>query len=219
MCSACLSAVIEPNASAAARETAIVNARTGAETEISCRRGRLRRTDRNENLESTICEHQAEHTACYADYEALSEQLSRDSCGDGAERGAHRELLAPRVRPHEHEIRDVCARDEKHAADRTHEHPQGGRDAADQVVLQRADDRGDSHACESFASGRDTAYERPSVEPDRQHALEVSACLGRRGAGSEPCERLKAEITDPSAEQGRAARRRSRRAAASYRGI
>ena len=41
----------------------------------------------------------------------------------------------PRVRAHEHEIRDVRAGDQQHSTDRTHEHPQHPRHAADQVVV------------------------------------------------------------------------------------
>ena len=95
--------------------------------------------------QSDVGEHQPERAAGCADARGSRRAtLSAIRAGTGAERGAHGELLPPRVGPHEHEIRDVGARDEKHGADRAHEHPQRARHAADQVVLQRPNDRGDS---------------------------------------------------------------------------
>ena len=73
-------------------------------------------------------------------HEALDEQLSGDMCRHGAERGAHGELRPPRIGPHEHEVRDVGARDQQHRADRAHEHPERAGDTADHVVLERPHD-------------------------------------------------------------------------------
>ncbi len=104
------------------------------------------RADGNEHLQSKVREAQAEHATGCAYDQALDEQLSGDSRRHCAERRAHGELLPPRIRSHEHEIRDVGASDEKHGADRTHEHPQHARYAADHVVLQRPNDGGDARS-------------------------------------------------------------------------
>ena len=112
------------------------------------------RADRDEQLEPAVGEHQAERAADRADHEALDEQLSRDARRHGAERRAHGELLPPRIGPHEHEVRDVGARDEQHGADRAHEHPERARDAADEVVLQRPHDGRDPPVLRSLRASR-----------------------------------------------------------------
>ncbi len=150
------------------------------------------RTDGNEALQPDVCEHQPKHAAGCAYYYALDEQLFSDSRRHCAERGAYSELLPPCVGPHEHEIRDVGAGDEKHGADCTHEHPQHARDATDQVVLQGSNDGGDSHVLEDFGCQPDT--ERPRPAPDPQHALDVGMSLGRGDAGLEPRDALKADV-------------------------
>ena len=155
------------------------------------------RSQGDEDLKSRVCEPEAERATRRAQDEALDEQLSRDALRSCAERGAHGELLAPRVRPHEHEIRDVGARDEQHGADRTHEHPQGARDTADQVVLQRPHDGAHSPAREVFAPQPELGGRQwPRVAPDRQRALQVGLSLRYRDTGLEPRESFIAEVAD-----------------------
>ena len=188
-CRACLSAVIEPNMSVDASETATLNASTGGrrrspEAAAGCS-GRSRRG----RCKSAVCEHQAERRYRGADQQALDEQLSRDSHGTAP--SAARTANSGRRASARTSMRFAMLAHaiEQHRTDRAHEHPQRARDAADHVVLQRANDRGDSHARDVFA--RDVASERGATRrPDRQHALDVGTGLRRRNARLESRQRL-----------------------------
>ena len=130
------------------------------------------RADRHEQLEPAVSERQAERAADRADDEGLDEQLSGDMYRRGAERGAYGELGSPRIGAHEHEVRDVGARDQQHRADRAHEHPERARDTADHVVLERPYDGRDPPVLHRFAGHGVPLHHRPGVEPNRHHALE-----------------------------------------------
>ena len=173
MCSAYPSAGIGRTRAPRQGQTATVNASTGGYTAISSTRGRLLGPTATRPV-SNVCEPQAEDAASCAQHQALDEQLSHDSRRDRAERGAHAELLPPCVRPHEDEVRDVGAGDQQHCADRTHEHPQRVRDAADQIVLQRANDRDDSPVRDRFLVSRCRA--RAAM----REAISATCARGRR---------------------------------------
>ena len=146
-----------------------------------------RRSERNEQAQPDIGEHEPRGAAERAEHRALDEQLSRDAAAAGAERRAHREFLAASVRPHEHEVRDVRAGDREHRADRAHQHPERVGDVADDRVLERHERRRDTPVRDRVALGA-AGRRRPGVEPNRQHARGVRLRVGERHAGFEPAD-------------------------------
>jgi hypothetical protein len=154
------------------------------------------RADLDEDPQPRVGEQQAERAADRTDHEAFDEQLARQAAAPRAERGAHRELLPACIGPNQHQIRDVRARDEQHRTDRAHEHPERARHAADQVVLQRADDRRDSPILDRVARHARALHHRPRVEPNRQHPRNVGARFVESDAGLESRERLVTEKAD-----------------------
>jgi hypothetical protein len=53
----------------------------------------------------------------------LRDELPEQPCRSGAERGAHRDLLLPHLRPSDQEVRDIRAGDEEYETDRGHQRP------------------------------------------------------------------------------------------------
>ena len=58
------------------------------------------------------------------EHQALGEHLPDQPPAGGADRHADRDFALPRGRPREHQVRDVGAGDQQHAADRAEQHEQ-----------------------------------------------------------------------------------------------
>jgi len=73
---------------------------------------------RDQHLEACIGKRQAERAAKDAQGQTLHHEFARNSSPTGAKRRANRKLLPPGLRPHEHEVRYVCANQQQHAGKR-----------------------------------------------------------------------------------------------------
>ena len=73
--------------------------------------------------------------------DAFDDELPGHAAAAGAERQARRQLLQPRARPHERQVRDVDAADEQHEQRAAPHQVQRRPYLADQGVLQRVDGR------------------------------------------------------------------------------
>ena len=74
-------------------------------------------------------------------HQAFGDQLPRNPCARRSERQARRELLQPRARAHEDEVRDVHAANQQNEERAAPQQIQGRPHVADHIVLQPRDDR------------------------------------------------------------------------------
>src|SRR5262249_51338908 len=77
-----------------------------------------------EQARAPACEQEADARARERQQRALREQLPRDAPPRGAERDAHAQLVPPRARAREEQIRDVGARDQQDERDHGHDQVQ-----------------------------------------------------------------------------------------------
>ena len=133
---------------------------------MSARRGRLPGASVTRRRSAPYARHDSDQPAEQAEHDALEEQLAGDPPRARAQRGANRELLLARFGSDEEQVGDVRARDEKHHADRSHQHPEHGAHVADEVVFQRADVRREARLLEQLQAG---AWKRREAgEGDRE---------------------------------------------------
>ncbi len=105
--------------------------------------------------------------------QAFPQQLADDLARAGAEGGLHRQLLLPRLGPHEQQVGDVGARDQQDHADRPHQHPERALDVADEVVLERADLGRQARLLEHRQRG--AGERREFAQGHRDHPRDVGA--------------------------------------------
>ena len=100
-----------------------------------------------------------------AQRDALQQQLARDAPSAGTERGADGKLLLASIGADQQQVGDVGAGDQHHQADRGHDHPEHGVDAADDGVFQGLQGRRDLPLVDTSA---DRCPERSSTSPSRR---------------------------------------------------
>ena len=96
--------------------------------------------DRQQRADAGPSDEQPEHSAGERQHDALGQELADDAPARAADGGADRDLAAASGRADEQQVRDVCARDQQHEADRaTVDQQRLPRLVADDDVADRAD--------------------------------------------------------------------------------
>ena len=144
---------------------------------MSSIRGRLPGASATSSRSAPNARPMPDDAAEQAEDDAFEQQLAREPPGARAKRRANRQLLLPRVGPHEQQVGHVGARDEQDHADGRHQHPQRLLDVADQLVLHRSDHRRDARLFEDLhvAAGK----WREPAQRDRNHARRIGVRLIR----------------------------------------
>ena len=89
---------------------------------------------RDERRHGPVGQQHAESGAAEGEQAAFEQQLSRQQAGPRPERTADRHLLAAGGGPHEHQVREVGARDRQQERHRGHQHPERLAEAARQLL-------------------------------------------------------------------------------------
>ncbi len=167
--------------------------------QIQARRHEARkchRALRNQHRHRRAREEQADRRADQRQHAAFRDQLAQQPRAAGAERRAHRDLAAPRLRPRDQQIGDVRARDQQHERDRRHQRQQDRPQRADQLDVER------THLDAAlFVRLRILAFELA------RDAVELALRRVHRDAGLQPRQRRES----PSAALGHRGRRRIHR--------
>ena len=156
--------------------------------------GQCLRTNRQQELERSICDTETECATDQAEQQTLLQQFTRNAPPSRAERRSRRELLLTSLHSHEQQIGDVRAGNQQHDADRSHEDPECVRHVADDILLERCEVGPDSRALEQFLV--EPRWGWPCIQPGRQHATHVRVGLLQRHARFEPGHTLIAEVAE-----------------------
>ena len=121
--------------------TVAVNASTRVSTTTSPTRGRARTKDDLQEIDAVVGRGEAGQAAAGAEHETFGEKLLNHAQAAGAEGAAQRDLLGAAVRPHQHQVGEIRARDQQHQRDGAEEHQQRRAHVANHVFLQRPHQR------------------------------------------------------------------------------
>ncbi len=92
---------------------------------------------RDEGFRSPLRDEQSEQPAESGQKHALREQLPNDPSAAGAESSAQGNLFSAHRRAREHEIGDICVRDEQQAGDRAKQDVERGPDVSHHFITER----------------------------------------------------------------------------------
>jgi len=107
-----------------------------------------RRRDTDQHAKRSVGQGQAQSAAEQSQDYALQQQLAGDASPAGAQSSAQRQLLPSSFHPDEQKVRDICAGNQQHHANRAHENPQNAAHVAHYILFQRSDVRRDSRIFE-----------------------------------------------------------------------
>ena len=142
---------------------------------------------------------------------ALGQQLAHEPAAPGAERRAHRELAAAPQHARQHQVRDVRAGDQQHAADGAQQHEQRRPRAQRQLVAEAHRRRGEARALRVGIRvvGREAGGDRGQVGAWPARASRPAAAGRRRSASGRRGSRASARSSG-TGRPSSACRRRSR---------
>ena len=98
----------------------------------------VRGPDRDERLDQSSCDHDAQRSAEHAEDRGLDDELGHDARPGRTEGGAHRELAPAGGAAHQEQVGDVGAGDEQHQPDRSQQQAQHRGGAPADFLGQRA---------------------------------------------------------------------------------